>query len=147
MTPLPVVVVPIESCQGCGACCSEQGAPPDYVALRMSPHLADDPSFADDLARSRSLSGEPLRLLDLYFEEREAGRRSENGVCVWFDTANCCCRFYDLRPSTCRVFELDSPGCHIYRRRQGIGAGQPSTRDLRPGPPSPAEQQEPLRTT
>jgi len=137
MNSLPVVVS-VQSCEGCGACCSEQGAPPDYVALRMSPHLADDPSFAEDLNRYRSLADEPLRLLDLYFEEREAGRRSENGVCVWFDTANCCCRFYDLRPSTCRVFELDSPGCHIYRRRQGIGAVQSSGCELPPGHTSQA---------
>jgi Fe-S-cluster containining protein len=114
------------SCDGCGACCSEQGAPPDYVALRMNPHLADDPSFFDDAVRYRSLSGEPLRRLDQYFAERQAGLRPENGVCVWFDTANCNCRFYDLRPSTCRVFELDSPGCHIYRRRQKIAVRKPS---------------------
>ena len=87
----------------CGACCAEQGAPPDYVALRLSPHLANDPSFADDFARYRSLSGEPLELLEQYFVQRADGSRSENGVCVWFDPSNCNCRFYDLRPSTCRV--------------------------------------------
>ena len=101
------------------------GGTPDYVALRMSPHLADDPSFAEDLFRYRSLTGEPLRLLEQYFAERAAELRAENGVCVWFDAANCNCRFYDLRPSTCRVFELDSPGCHLYRRRQAVGV-QPS---------------------
>lgn len=108
------------SCEGCGACCREQGAPPDYVALRMNPHFATDPSFGDDLARFRDMTGEPLRLLDQYLDERQAGRRSENGVCVWFDTAKGNCRFYDLRPSTCRVFELDSPGCHLLRRLQGM---------------------------
>jgi len=118
-----VDVLPVLDCEQCGACCAEQGAPPDYVALRISPHLAADPSFADDVARYRALTGEPLRLLEQYFHERAAGLRAENGVCVWFDTANCNCRFYDLRPSTCRVFELDSPGCHIYRRRQGISTG------------------------
>jgi Fe-S-cluster containining protein len=87
----------------------------------MSPHLAADPSFADDLIRYRGLTGEPLNLLEQYFTERAAGLRAENGVCVWFDAANGNCRFYDLRPSTCRVFELNSPGCHLYRRRQGIG--------------------------
>jgi uncharacterized protein len=110
------------SCEGCGACCAEQGAPPDYVALRMSPHLAADPSFAEDLARYQSLTGEPLQLLEQYFHERGAGLRPENGLCVWFDPTNCDCRFYDLRPSTCRVFELNSPGCHLYRRRQGVGS-------------------------
>ena len=111
---------PVLSCNNCGACCSEQGAPPDYVALRLSPHLAEDPSFADDLHRYQNLAGDALALLNQYFDDRQAGLRGENGVCVWFDTENCNCRFYDLRPSTCRVFELDSPGCHIYRRRQGI---------------------------
>src|SRR5262245_14453277 len=62
----------ILSCEACGACCAEQGAPPDYVALRMSPHLADDPSFAEDLVRYRGLTGEPLRLLEQYFAERAA---------------------------------------------------------------------------
>ncbi|HVJ66984.1 MAG TPA: YkgJ family cysteine cluster protein [Caulifigura sp.] len=118
--------LPVLSCEGCGACCIEQGAPPDYVALRMSSHLAEDPSFAEDVERLQSLAGEPLQFLDHYFRERAARRLPENGVCVWFDAVKHNCRFYDLRPSTCRVFELDSPGCHLLRRRHGIAADPPS---------------------
>jgi hypothetical protein len=116
----PLDSLQVLSCEGCGACCAEQGAPPDYVALRMSPHLAADPSFAEDLLRYQHLAGEPLRLLERYFIDRAAGLRPENGVCVWFDPLHGNCRFYDLRP-TCRVFELNSPGCHLYRKRQGVG--------------------------
>lgn len=109
---LPIVT----SCEDCGACCLEQGAPPDYVALRLNPHFADDPSFADDLDRLRLLPAPASRLLDEYLATDPAQRTE---VCVWFDAAAARCRFYEHRPSTCRVFELNSPGCHIYRRRHG----------------------------
>jgi uncharacterized protein len=107
----------LTSCEGCGACCREQGAPPDYVALRLNRHFADDPSFAEDAVRLQSLPPEAERLLDEYLSLPANAR---GAVCVWFDEAERRCRFYEHRPSTCRVFELDSPGCHIYRRRQAI---------------------------
>ena len=110
----------VTTCEGCGACCREQGAPPDYVALRLSAHFADDPSFADDLDRLRQLPEPASRLLDEYLAVDPARRPQ---VCVWFDEAASRCRFYEHRPSTCRVFELNSPGCHIYRRRHGRDRG------------------------
>jgi Fe-S-cluster containining protein len=112
---LPIVT----TCDGCGACCMEQGAPPDYIALRVNPHFADDPSFADDVERLRNLPAEASSSLDAYLAIDRALRPT---VCVWFDADLRQCRHYDHRPSTCRVFELNGPGCHIYRRRHDIGA-------------------------
>jgi Fe-S-cluster containining protein len=114
--PLPVV----ESCDGCGACCFEQGAPPDYVALRLNPHFANDPSFADDAVRLASLPTDAALTLDEYLVAVEGQSAARNGVCVWFDHVHRQCRHYEHRPSTCRVFELNGAGCHIYRRRHGI---------------------------
>ncbi len=114
---LPIVT----TCEGCGACCLEQGAPPDYVALRLNPHFAEDPSFAEDAVRLQSLPDEARKLLDGYVN---AASHAGASVCVWFDAAMRGCRFYEHRPSTCRVFELSGPGCHIYRRRHGIGVQQ-----------------------
>lgn len=110
----------LETCDGCGACCLEQGAPPDYVALRLNPHFADDPTFAEDAARLAALPDEARQALDEYLSARETPGFSAVGACVWYDPATFRCRFYEHRPSTCRVFERNSPGCHIYRRRHGI---------------------------
>jgi Fe-S-cluster containining protein len=107
----------VTTCDGCGACCMEQGAPPDYVALRLNPHFADDPTFADDVERLRNLPVEALTSLDDYLATDPVLRPT---VCVWFDAEHRRCRHYDHRPSTCRVFELNGPGCHIYRQRQDI---------------------------
>ena len=114
--PLPV----IESCRGCGACCLEQGAPPDYVALRLNPDFAADPTFADDAARLARLPAEAIESLNKYLERSATEHASRNGTCVWYDESTTGCRFYDWRPSTCRVFEMNSPGCRIYRQRHGI---------------------------
>lgn len=117
----PAVELPvITSCDDCGACCLDQGAPPDYVALSLNPHLASDASFAEDLHRLERLPDEPRRLLTLYLEETAAGLRDRIGPCLWFNAVKKHCSFYDWRPSTCRVFETDSPGCHIYRGRHGV---------------------------
>jgi Fe-S-cluster containining protein len=114
--PLPV----LESCDDCGACCFEQGAPPDYVALRLNPQFALDPSFADDVARLKALPADAARSLDRYLRAVETDGAPRNGICVWFDHDTRRCRHYEIRPSTCRVFELNGPGCRIYRRRHGI---------------------------
>lgn len=118
MSELPV----IESCMGCGACCFEQGAPPDYVALQLNPHFADDPTFADDAVRLANLPVGARAALDDYLRRVAAGTTDTSGECVWYDPATTGCRYYDWRPSTCRVFERNSPGCRIYRRRHGIDA-------------------------
>lgn len=108
----------LESCDGCAACCLLQGAPPDYVALRLNPHFADDPSFAADVQWLANLPDVARRLLDDYLTASTAGRIPRDGPCVWLDPDRPGCRFYDFRPSTCRVFERSSPGCHYYRREQ-----------------------------
>lgn len=110
----------IETCNGCGACCLEQGAPPDYVALRANPDFAADPTFAEDADRLTRLPTDAMQLLNAFLEQTTAPNADKNGACVWYDAATTGCRFYDWRPSTCRLFEINSPGCRIYRRRQGI---------------------------
>ena len=114
----------LDSCENCGACCSLQGAPPDYVALRLNPHFANDPSFAEDADRLAQLSGEAEELLDRYLRQSAAAEIPTDGPCVWLGPASLQCRFYEWRPSTCRVFELNSPGCHIYRKLCGVTASE-----------------------
>ncbi len=116
----PHTLPAIESCEGCGACCSVQGAPPDYVALSLNPHFKNDPSFAEDFKRFSSLDGEPLRLLKGYLRESANGSIPKDGPCIWLDETGAGCHFYELRPSTCRVFEINSPGCLYYRKLPGI---------------------------
>lgn len=110
----------VESCDNCGVCCQVQGAPPDYVSLSLNPHFADDSSFAEDVVRFQSLSGEPLQLLQDYLEQSSKGEILTDGPCVWLDEAKEKCRFYEERPSTCRVFEMNSPGCYYYRKEAGL---------------------------
>ena len=112
--------LPIESCDDCGVCCRVQGAPPDYVALSLNPHFANDPSFAEDVERLSTLSGEAKTLLDDYLEKSSHPDFNRNGPCVWLDGKLERCRFHQDRPSTCRVFEVGSPGCLIYRKQFGI---------------------------
>jgi Fe-S-cluster containining protein len=122
MTPSAFPI--LDTCDGCGACCLEQGALPDYVALRLNPQFAADPGFADDAARLASLPGDAVAALDGFLHAVAIGTAASNGVCVWYEGATQRCRFYEHRPSTCRVFERNSPGCHIYRRRHGFDAGR-----------------------
>jgi Fe-S-cluster containining protein len=118
ITPLTVV----NHCDGCGACCFEQGAPPDYVALRVNPQFSLDPTFAEDAERLATLPADAARALDEYLHAVSTEGAGRNGVCIWFDRRTRRCRHYEFRPSTCRVFELNGAGCHIYRRRHGIPA-------------------------
>lgn len=111
----------IESCDGCGACCLEQGAPPDYVALWLNPQYGVDPSFEEDNVRMRSLPADARALLDEFMARWLEDRANKNGPCIWFDHETRGCGFYEHRPSTCRVFELSSMGCRIYRKRNGLG--------------------------
>jgi len=110
----------IESCESCSACCSVQGAPPDYVALSLNPHFKNDSSFAEDFERFATLDGEPRRLLEKYLLESAAAAIPTDGPCAWLNESGTSCRFYDLRPSTCRVFGINSPGCLYYREQSGI---------------------------
>lgn len=113
---LPLHDLIVTSCDDCGACCSKQGAPPDYVALTRNPQFADDPSFTEDVERLAGLPVEARELLCQYFSDIEQNPNVEDGNCCWLDLETLKCRFYEWRPSTCRVFELNSPGCHIYRK-------------------------------
>ncbi len=110
----------VTSCSGCGACCSMQGAPPDYVALRLHPLFAQDPTFTEDADRLARLPADAQDRLERYLVRSASGEIPTDGPCVWYDDALEHCAYYDWRPSTCRVFELDGPGCHIYRRLRGI---------------------------
>ena len=120
LNALPILTDIIESCSGCGACCLEQGAPPDYVALALNEHFFDDPSFAEDAERYYILPTTARQRLEQYLQQSATGAIPKNGPCVWYQAESQSCGFYDFRPSTCRVFERSSPGCHIYRQRQGI---------------------------
>lgn len=112
---LPVIA----SCSGCGACCRVQGAPPDYVALSLNPDFAHEASFAEDVARLRTLSPPARRPLERYLDLTSRGLLPTDGPCVWLNESLDRCLYYEERPSTCRVFEMGGPGCFYYRRQAG----------------------------
>jgi Fe-S-cluster containining protein len=89
-SPLKKLAV-VESCDGCGACCMQQGHPPytnderDYV-----PH-------------------ELLGPIDEYLaslEEEDFGQ-----PCIWLDMETRQCQHYDHRPQVCRDFERGNNLC------------------------------------
>ena len=105
MPPPDLVPLPVLTCDGCGACCEEQGPPPGYLFPDLLPFLP-----------------EPLRLeLAVHLdEERRTGRtRNERGLpCLWYDGATRRCRHYDLRPERCRAFPVGGEGCAFWRARR-----------------------------
>ncbi|TWT58727.1 Flagellin N-methylase [Thalassoglobus neptunius] len=110
----------ISSCEGCGACCRWQGAPPDYVALALNDHFQDDPSFADDFQRFQNLPEKAKELLDTYLLKFKENSIDKNGPCVWLDENLEYCLFYDHRPSSCRSLAVGDGGCIVYRKMFGI---------------------------
>lgn len=112
---LPVV----DSCQGCGACCLDQSAPPGYVAYLSGVLSLDDGT--EDAARLQALPADLKTELELYLDFlRSGGSHPDGEICLWFDKSTKQCKNYDLRPQICRDFEMGSDFCHSWRRQHGI---------------------------
>jgi Fe-S-cluster containining protein len=87
----------IESCDGCGVCCFQQG----------------HPRFTDE-ERDRV----PYELLAPVDEHLAALTEEDFGqTCIWFNMDTRQCRHYEHRPGVCRDFERGSEACVQLRSR------------------------------
>ena len=90
----------VESCDGCGVCCLQQGHPP----------------YTDD-----ELQYVPDDLLGPIQEHLAALEESDFGQpCIWFDDETKQCRHYEHRPQVCRDFERGCPMCVQLRLKYKI---------------------------
>ncbi|MDC4206433.1 MAG: YkgJ family cysteine cluster protein [Candidatus Manganitrophus sp.] len=93
------------SCDGCGACCEEQGMPPGY----LFPALID---FLPEALRKE---------IEFHQEEerRTGATRFERGLpCIWYDLETKRCRHYDYRPDICREIPVGGRSCLFWRERR-----------------------------
>lgn len=119
MIPLPV----IESCEGCGACCMEQGSPPGYLWLRqLDPDARSAWPDEDDVKRVATLPAEAMAAVEEYAIKLMAGEVSGEGPCCWLDRQTMRCRWHEQRPQICRDFEVGSMPCQAYRHAYGVRA-------------------------
>ncbi|MDX2035330.1 MAG: YkgJ family cysteine cluster protein [Isosphaeraceae bacterium] len=121
-----MVMPPIlQSCEGCGVCCTVVGRPPFVVRLDGTGEehwekLRDErPDLLDALNRQARA-------------ERERGEPTFGVACSWYDPIMRNCRHHELRPRACRDFEIGGIDCLDARRRAGIDP--PRRRESRSGP-------------
>lgn len=91
----------INSCEGCGACCSQIGTPPFlyFEIEELPPHLKQE-----------------VRQYELLEPDRENSKKP----CFWYDVKTKKCKEHAYRPSICRDFEIGSISCHSYRAFHNI---------------------------
>lgn len=90
----------IESCDGCGACCMQQGHPP---------YTDDELQFVPDELLA------PINEYLATLEEDDFGQ-----PCIWLDPDTKQCRNYDYRPHVCRDFERGCDPCVRLRQRYKV---------------------------
>lgn len=100
----------VESCDGCGACCTGQAALPVHLAG----HTAG--AFLV-VALPDALRLELLATVDRFNRD---GWPADDSACIWYDAATQRCRHYEYRPNVCRDLAVGSDGCHRWRRALGI---------------------------
>lgn len=116
----------IGNCDGCGACCKEQVAPPGYLAII---HGGPD-SWPDqeDIDRVANLPEGARASLEQYLANRILGSRSiQWPACIWLDPESLQCRWYDHRPNICRTaVKVGDACCRSWRKEFGVGEENPS---------------------
>lgn len=108
---LTSLVLPPESCDGCGLCCEGIGSPVLLYASR--PGFGDCHPF-----RPADLPQELIEEIDSHFTGLTRGQEPQD-ACLWYDHERRMCRHYDYRPQICRDYELGSNVC-LLRRRQEV---------------------------
>jgi uncharacterized protein len=116
----------IDSCEGCGACCTYVGSPPGYALFCPPPgrRLLDwtkgTPDHALWLAMPRRLRAE---LRAYYARCLAEGDGRDGEPCVWFDEDTRRCKHHEHRPSVCREFEVGGEDCRRVRDELGVDPG------------------------
>lgn len=104
MIPLPTI-----TCDGCGACCTEQ------AALPVSWH-AGTVRFHDDPLPPAAILAELREMRDRFVRD---GFPPEGSPCVWYEAGRC--RHYEYRPSLCRdEVVTGDEACMGWRKERGI---------------------------
>ena len=111
----------IQNCDGCGACCFEQGSPPGYLWL-LQLDAAARSSWPDeeDAARIDEIPADALAVIQDYARKLGSGEVSGEGACCWLDQQTLRCRWYDHRPQICRDFEVGSEACRTWRNEYNV---------------------------
>lgn len=105
--------VVIDSCAGCGACCTVVTSPPFRRVFDGAGEEAWERLRRErpDLVAEIAADAQARRL---------AGALSYGSPCLWYDPAARTCRHYDLRPRACQEFALGGTDCRDARRRAQI---------------------------
>ena len=113
MRRMPERLAVIDSCDGCGVCCTVVSRPPFYRVF--------DESGEDAWERLRADRPDVVAELNAdYTERRAAGGPFYGTPCIWFDATSRKCRHYEYRPRACRQFEMGGTDCRDARRRAGF---------------------------
>lgn len=100
------IINPVTSCDDCGACCTEIGTPPGYIAVLLTPER-----WPEDSGDHERVAQLPLRARLLLYAYLASYEDREGLPCLWYDTETKKCQFYEHRPSICREFEVGSETC------------------------------------
>lgn len=100
--------LPVMSCAGCGACCTNMGHPRFWQAERGA---AGDSRWMDLPPELQDEIETHIRAL----EDVDIGQ-----PCIWYNAVTKQCRHYEYRPQICRDFEAGSFHCLRMRFEQGI---------------------------
>ena len=99
----------ILTCDGCGACCAEQGSPP------FLPH------WIEGTDANRLKDEQPVLFNDYFDRITVEPDRYDRGLpCFWYDEATKRCIHYEHRPDVCREFEVGCDACHEWRKGVGL---------------------------
>ena len=120
----PGLVVLEDPCQGCGACCEYQGAPPGYAPAYEADGETPAEWWATPDGRAwKALPDDLRRTLDDYYRAVRDGvledRESIADPCLWYDPVSGRCSHYQWRPEACRLFEAGGDDCLGIREYAG----------------------------
>lgn len=100
----------LDSCEGCGICCTEQALLPVswYLGVYAAGDITKLPSELQ--AELREIRGTAML----------EGFPPDGSPCVWYDAEAKTCKNYEHRPGICHDLKLNSPGCKRWRQAKLI---------------------------
>lgn len=110
----PRRALPVLTCEGCGACCTEQaGLPIHLVSDRADFRLQPVTPLPEELA------AELREIRDRWLKENSFP--PDGTPCIWYDPDTRKCKHYEHRPELCRdAVVVDDQSCRKWRRDKGI---------------------------
>ena len=114
--------LPILDCDGCIACCMEQGSPPGYLSAVAG--TTERPFDDADNARYRKIPAVAIRVITVYAGDLLSGRVTGEGPCVWLNLETKRCQWYEHRPQICRDFKVGCGACQSWRKQYPTAAAR-----------------------